>query len=248
MKVLVFGGTTEGRNLCQHLISLDFNVTLCVATEYGQSKINEKPLLSVVSKRMDKEEMEDFIVLGVYDFVIDATHPYADIVTENIKVACNHTNTKLLRLLRGVSENEDGCFYVKNTKEAIEILEKTKGNIFLTVGSKTLEEYTKLEDYNKRCFVRVIPMVKSLEKCIDLGFDRSKIICMEGPFSAELNQVMFKMSNATYVITKDSGHIGGFKEKIIACRNLGIKVIIIRRPNMEEGYLWEEILDFFRSL
>ena len=44
-KVLLFAGTTEGRELCSYLAGCGVQVVACVATEYGQTLIDEQPLV-----------------------------------------------------------------------------------------------------------------------------------------------------------------------------------------------------------
>lgn len=248
MKVLIFGGTTEGRNLSEFLLDLGFMVVLCVATDYGASKIGKNSHLEIIQKRMDRDEMINFISEHSFDYVVDGTHPYANIVTKNIKEACDNQNIKLLRLTREKSKIDRDITYVRNIDMAVDFLKNTEGNIFLTIGSKGLEKFTEINDFNKRCYVRIIPMVASLEKATKLDFNRKNIICMEGPFSLELNKIMFKMANAKYLVTKESGQVGGFHEKIRAGKNMGCHIVVISRPNDEEGYTWDRIIDFFRSL
>ena len=60
--------------------------------------------------RLDPEEAPDF--------VIDATHPYAAEVTENIRKACQTSGTEYLRLLRQASDPETGAVYVDSVEEA----------------------------------------------------------------------------------------------------------------------------------
>ena len=56
--------------------------------------------------RLDKREMEQLIREGRYALVIDATHPYAAVVTQNIKEACQDAGAEYIRLLR---EEGDFC-------------------------------------------------------------------------------------------------------------------------------------------
>ena len=64
---------------------------------------------------------------------------------------------------------------------------------------------------------------------MDLGYPPARLICMQGPFSADLNAAMFKETGARYVVTKNSGHTGGFQEKLKGAERTGATVIIIER-------------------
>ena len=109
--ILIFAGTTEGRNLSECLCSSGIDHTICVATEYGEIVLKDSPYANVHMGRMDKEEMESFIAKGGYKAVVDATHPYAKQVTENIKAAIKDMNIPYIRLLR------DGCLNKESSAE-----------------------------------------------------------------------------------------------------------------------------------
>ena len=88
-KILIFAGTTEGRRLSECLVGAGISHTLCVATEYGEIVLKQNPLVTVRQGRMAQEEIKELLFKENYDVVIDATHPYAEIVTRNIKGAVN---------------------------------------------------------------------------------------------------------------------------------------------------------------
>jgi len=246
MKILIFGGTTEGRKLAG-LFSLHnmYDVTLSVATEYGRNIIPQNTGFSVLSQRLNQSEMTGLLEKNKFDYVIDATHPYADEATKNIKTACDETNTEYLRLLRRESKKNQSVIYVENTAQAADFLKSTSGNVLMTIGSKELDSFTTIKDYSSRLFVRIIPMMDSLQKVIAMGFKNANIICMQGPFEIDMNIALLKMTNAEYMVTKDSGETGGFSKKIIAAEQTGCKVIVIARPSVETGYTFDEILKFF---
>ena len=246
MKVLIFGGTTEGRKLAD-LLSLNkiYSVALCVATEYGKNIIPKNAEFDIFSQRLNKSEMIELLEENKFDYVIDATHPYADEATQNIKAACAETDTKYLRLIRHESDKGRSVIYADNALQAAEFLKNRPGNVLVTIGSKELDAFTVIEDYAARLFVRIIPMVDSLQKVIGMGFRNANIICMQGPFEIDMNIAMLKMTNAAYMVTKDSGEAGGFSKKIIAAEQTGCKVIVIARPFVESGYTFNEILQYF---
>ena len=111
MKIVIFSGTTEGRLLSRLLAEKGADVTVCVATEYGEVLLGDHPDVEVCAGRMDAAQMEDMLRREAFALVIDATHPYADVVTENIAAACESAHVEYLRLLRpSDSEDADGIF------------------------------------------------------------------------------------------------------------------------------------------
>ena len=85
--VIVFAGTVEGRTLSEYLSGRQIPVTACTATEYGGTLLRENPYLNVHTGRMDREQMGTFFQEERAALVVDATHPYAAAVSENICLA-----------------------------------------------------------------------------------------------------------------------------------------------------------------
>lgn len=243
-ELLVFSGTSEGRILADILCRHQRKVTVCVATEYGQEVMEETPGLKIHTGRLQQAQMEELIASRDWEAVVDATHPYAAEVTENIKKACSRQGRKVLRLIRpALPEIQQGAgiVYVDSLKEAAEYLNQNSGNIFFTTGSKELPEYLERIEQKQRIFVRILPGAEEVEKCHKLGLKGKQIICMQGPFSEELNYAMLKEVDAAFLVTKETAQPGGFPEKIKAAQRAGATAIIIKRP-AETGYSIEGIL------
>ena len=60
-KLLLFAGTTEGRELAEYLAGCKVQVTACVATEYGETLISPQTNLTVHAGRMDRQQMQQLI-------------------------------------------------------------------------------------------------------------------------------------------------------------------------------------------
>lgn len=250
-KVLVFAGTTEGRILSKKIFDAGFDVSVSVASSYGSELLlssfeldSKSPRFHFFHKRLSQNEMEK--LFPEFDFIIDGTHPYAVEVSRNIRSACVSCKKKYFRFLRNLdsekkAEFKKSSFLEFNSIEEIaEFLiqedEKTLAQrkslpkIFVSTGSKELFPFTKLSDYKSRVFVRILPSVESLQKCIELDFPKKNIIAMQGPFSVEMNEAMFRETKSSFLVTKESGKIGGFDEKIIAAEKCGMKILAVRIP------------------
>ena len=86
--VVVFAGTTEGYEICSFLAKNKVSVLACVATDYGSKSLKEDEYLKIHAGRLNGEEMENLLKELSPGLVLDATHPYAAEVTENIRTAC----------------------------------------------------------------------------------------------------------------------------------------------------------------
>lgn len=234
--LLIFAGTTEGRELAEFLARRGVGCHICVATEYG-AQILERELLDhqVHQGRLNAEEMEQLIRAEKIRLVVDATHPYASVVTREIQAACQAAECRYLRLLREKEEIKDSCVFVDTVREAAEYLKDTRGNILAATGSKELKEYTAIPEYETRVYARVLPSLEAVESCRKLGFSGKNVICMQGPFGEELNYGMLKQIQGRYLVTKESGKTGGFQEKLQAAKRAGAKLIVVGRPVQEIG-------------
>lgn len=232
--IWIIAGTSEGRKLIKYFVDKNVELIVSVATEYGAELIEPQENLQVMSTRMNSEAMEAFLEAKKPCLVIDATHPFATIVTDTIKNACAKKARKYLRLLRPAGDIKD-CIEVSDYEEAVEFLGSVTGNIFLTTGSKNLELFAQLADYKERVTLRILPMLSSLEKAYVLGFAPAKTICMQGPFSESMNALMFQEAGAKYVVTKDSGQVGGFQEKKGAAEKAGAQLVVIMRKPGDVG-------------
>ena len=83
---------------------------------------------------------------------------------------------------------------------------------------------------------------ETFEICKELGFEGKQLICMQGPFSEELNRAMYGHVDAKILVPKESGDIGGFSDKVQAALALGMECIVIQRPK-EQGLNYEQVCE-----
>lgn len=245
-KILIFSGTGDGRELAEILAGSGHEIIVCVATEYGEQLMPRNKNIKVHCGRMDEAHMYSFFASCNMEYVIDATHPYAKVVSENIRRVCQNRNYKYYRLLRDSVDytyNED-IVEVMDIYEAAKYLSSKEGNIFVSTGSKELPQFIENIDNKERIFARVLPSVSVLEEITALGISGKQIIAMQGPFSEAMNYEMFVSTNTKYLLTKDSGSTGGFAEKLNAAKRANMQVVLIKRP-AEEGYSKSELLHKF---
>ncbi len=248
--IAVFGGTTEGRLIAETLRNTKINIHICVATEYGGTLLPTCDNIHIHCGRMNSDEMEDFFTENEVDCCFDATHPYAVEVTENIYNACKNIGLQYMRVMRDECSAEgENVVYMDSIEDAVNFLNTVDGKILITTGSKDLEKYTAVEDYKNRCFARVLPTPEVIDKCATLGFEGKNVIAMQGPFSEELNRCMLKQTGAKWLVTKNSGSVGGFEQKCDAAVNSGANVVVIGRAKekTEDTRTVDEAIDFIKK-
>lgn len=243
MRVVIFSGTTEGRQLSAQTAAMGAETIVCVATEYGKTMQEQVPGTRTLSGRMDAEQMTE--VLRMADLCIDATHPYAKEASRNIRAAAQAAKVPCRRLLRRESELPPDCILVENAADAARFLQDTEGNILLTTGAKELAAFSPVE--RSRLYPRVLPVQESLAACEKMEIPRGNVIAMQGPFSCELNTALLRQFSIRWMVTKDGGAAGGFAEKVEAAHKTGVRLVVIRRPR-EEGEPYETILEVCKEM
>ena len=237
-QILIFGGTTEGRKAAELLLKEGVPCTVSVATQYGGEVLQPHPRMTVHIGRLDRVGMARMMREGHYRCVIDATHPYARIVSEEIKAACRGTGLPYLRLIRektgsGNPDRDPGdgtCVYVNNVAQAGAYLASVPGRILVTTGSRELARFTKALGDPARITARVLPAQESLRACAEAGLAGKQIIAMQGPFDIEMNCAHIRWADASWIVTKETGTAGGYPGKIEAARKCGIRAVVIRIP------------------
>ena len=220
---------------------------ICFAKK-SLKNVQASSVIKVLRGRMDRYQMEEFIRNQGIHLVIDATHPHARLVSEEIQEACGRTGVRLERCLRAEGEQNKARDWVEvdSIQEAVSFLSSVSGVIFATTGSKELEALCQIPDYQKRVYARVLPTSNVLKKCEKLGITGSHLIAMQGPFSTEMNTLFLRQTKAEWLLTKDSGRAGGFQEKVEAARENGTRVVVIRRPK-ENGISLEEAMEVLKK-
>lgn len=241
--IVLFAGTTEGREICEYCIRRGIAAEVYVATEYGKEVLPKANNLRIHVGRMDMQEMTEQLRRVRPMLVLDATHPYACVVTGNILQACKNAGISYIRVKRetaaylenGISKAQ---IMVSDMQEAIDYInckELENSRILLTTGSKHLKEYQTIRNFQERVYLRILPSPQVLSECIAAGLAPGQLICMQGPFSEELNYALLEQLKIGVLVTKESGVSGGFSEKIHAAKRAGIPVLVIKRPEEEQG-------------
>ena len=263
MRIIIFGGTTEGNEAALRLYMEGHEVTVSVATETGARALEEylsriikdgncpggktetSAGIKTVVGRRELSELKS--LTAAFDICVDATHPFAERITGNLREACDQTGVRYIRLLREKTEPLPAgtqAVWAEGPEEAAEYVRtyigNEKGNVLLTTGSKELDRYAGIPE-KERLFARVLPAVSSIEACLLAGIPQRNIIAAWGPFSQELNRALLRQFDIGMLVTKESGREGGFFDKVQAARTEGCRLVIIKRPP-EEGIFFEELI------
>ena len=229
--ILVFAGTSDAREYVSQLAQNGEQLIVCTATQYGASLIKpHENIRQVIGRALDTRGITELIAHEKAVKVVDATHPYAQEISSNIKAVCKRLNIPFERRIRdSYFDADSNVEFAKDYDAAAKALVNTTGNILLTIGSRRLKPFAEHIDM-ARMFIRVLPTSKVLTECEAMGFTPGQIIAAQGPFSESFNSSIYVDYDIKHMVTKDSGRAGGVKEKVLPALERGIHVVVIKRP------------------
>lgn len=250
MRLLVLAGTEDGRELADALKQRGHEVLVSTLTAYGAGLAREQGL-QARSGAMDAESLTDLLKANNFAVLVDATHPYAVRVKEMAKKVCANQVIPYLRWERSALELEDHplLHWAEDIPAAAQIVAELGQRILLTTGSNGLPEWVShplIKD--KTLYVRVLPTSEVLIRCESLGLKPNQIVAAQGPFSQEWDEAMFRQLKIEVVVAKESGKVGGTQEKVQACFNLNIPLVILKRPVVEKDSNSCTITQFIKQL
>ena len=162
--VVIFGGTSEGRELAEYAQEYQIPVVVSVVSGYGESLLQESAVVRVHTGALNEEDMRAFLMETGTKLVMDATHPYARVVTEQVSSLCAALQIPYKRILRDPSQVEmeqngsgAGLFLADSIEEAVNYLKADDRPVLLTTGSKELEKFAVDPACKDRIYARVLP-------------------------------------------------------------------------------------------
>ncbi len=228
-------GTSEGREILSLLNKFTDNILISTATAYGGEILKNYKYRKLNIKPLNKKELSNMLKENQVNILIDASHPYALEVTKNAREVSKDLNIEYVRYERPSSAEEfkenKKVVFLEDYKDLNEALKNIKGSILNTSGSRNMNKILDLKLEN-RIIHRVLPSVKVLEDCFNLGVKVEDLMAIKGPISKELNKAFIKDYDVKALILKDSGPQGGTKEKILACLECDIYALVIKRKKI----------------
>lgn len=238
--IWIIGGTSETGEFVEKIEGkIDYIVT--VATYAGMEVLKGK---NVRVKRLDCVEMLQFIKDNNIKTIVDLTHPYALEVSKNAEEIAMEADVEYIRYVREKAESDiyHDIITVDGIDQCKDYLKNITGTVFFTTGSKNIGDFEAIRGEN-RFIYRVLPSIFSLEECVEHEIALKDIVAVLGPFSVELNMSLFKEYSVDLVVMKDSGSRGGTDEKLIACKNMNIKALMIERKEERGIYDIDKLVE-----
>jgi precorrin-6A/cobalt-precorrin-6A reductase len=227
MRILILGGTVEARLLAGALSERgDVSVTLSLAGRTAKPMPQPVPVRS--GGLGGAVGLADYLRQERIDVLIDATHPYAAVISANAARAAEMAGVKLLALRRSAWTKVEGDDWIEvaNIGDAVGALGKAPRRVFLALGQKELQPFATAPQHTY--------LVRSVDP-VDPPLDVPHAIYFtaRGPFTEAEDRALLERHRIDVVVAKNSGGDATYG-KIAAARSLHLPVIMLKRPALPE--------------
>lgn len=219
MKILILGGTTDARELAMRLTALGHDVTTSLA---GRTR---RPAMPAGQLRVGKfggiPGLVGYLRAAGIERLVDATHPYAGLISVNAVAASQASGVPLVRYMRPAWEEPPGVSWVHvPTIAAAAAALPPNAHALITTGHEGLEHFVARDDCH--LVARLIE-----PPAIDTG----QVTWLQDtpPYSPEAERALFDRYGFTHLVTKNSGG-GATRAKVDVARERGVTVVMVARP------------------
>lgn len=228
--ILVLGGTGEAADLARTIDARWGDAVRVTSSLAGRvEKPGPLPGDVRVGGFGGAEGIASFMREQGVDLLVDATHPFAEVISRNARIASEETGIPRLGLDRPhwARDLRDRWIEVETMEQAAATAAEISRSAFLTVGRMELQAFSVCRDV---CFT--VRLIAEPEEALPLTSYR--VITGRGPFTVAEERELLAFHRIDLVITKASGG-KATEAKILAAREADIPVLMIRRPRPEPG-------------
>ena len=235
-RILILGGTAEARQLAGRLAGrAGLEITLSLAGRTATPAAQPVPVR--VGGFGGAEGLAKYLVSERIDALIDATHPYANVISANAVEAARRSGVPLIALRRPpwIAVSGDRWIEVSDVREAVRALGQTPRRVFVALGRNELKP---LRDAPQHYYlIRSVDPVDPPLPLPHVGY-----VTGRGPFGEADDHALMTEHRIDVVVAKNSGGTATYG-KIAAARVLGVDVVMLRRPPAPDGAAVETIED-----
>ncbi len=239
-RVLILGGTGEAFEIALRLATrTDLQIISSLAGRVSHPKQPEG--IVRIGGFGGVDGLTSYLIQEDIAAVIDATHPFAAVISRNAAEACQGLGLPLIAFARPpwVKTKGDRWYEVADMESAAAFVASQKGRVFLTIGRQALGAFKLCKD--------TWFLIRAVEKPEEALPPDALLILDRGPFDLEHELQLLRDHTIDYVVSKNSGGSATYS-KIEAARKLGIPVVMIRPPSKHHGKTCERIDEVLTSL
>ena len=220
--LLVFGGTTEGRKAVEVLEE-------GTGTYYYSTKTGEQDVVLHHGQRIDgamnTEAMLNFCHVHDIRLIVDAAHPFAQVLHQTIACVTEKLQIPVIRYERIYPPRTNDILWIDNYQQ----IPRNIHTLLATTGVQSIARLKPFEDEGMRIIYRILPRETSIHLAHQQGATDNQLCFYEDGQEIDIE--------ADAILLKESGVSGGFIEKVAAARKRGMRIIVLKRPAMPTSFL-----------
>lgn len=228
--ILILGGTTEGRVAVR--VADEAAATYYYSTKGTLQSIECAHGIRLAGA-MNEEEMECFCRDHAIKLLIDAAHPFAQVLHQTIEKVSKCLQIPVIRYERRYPPRDEDLIWCDSYADAIHQMEN-KGiqRLLALSGVNTLAP---LRPYwrSHTTWFRILEREESLSLAEKQGFPQERLVFYR---EGEDELKLLEQLHPDAILTKESGFSGYFTDKVNAARQFGIPVFVVKRPALPETF------------
>ena len=220
--ILVFGGTTEGRKSIEALE--EAGSLFYYSTKTGEQDITLHHGIRV-DGAMDEEAMLQFCQSHEVGLLVDAAHPFAEVLHRTVAKVAEKLHLPAIRFERIFPSRDKDIVWLSGYEEAVQTIRKK--TLLATTGVQSISKLKPLEAQGVRVTYRILPRESSIQSAHRQGATDDQLCYYH---EGEDERTILQDLKPDAILLKESGETGGFTEKVRAAKELGIPVYVLKRP------------------
>lgn len=236
--LLIFGGTTEGRlavDVCEKAGTMYY-----YSTKSDRQDVKIQTGVRLIGA-MSADEMEVFCREHDVHCIVDAAHPFA----ENLHRAIADVGLPVIRLQRDLGETREGVVYCRDFADAAAQLSAHPSRLLLALsGANTIAKLRPYWQQHPTVF-RILDMEESRKQAAAEGLPASQLVYYKSDIctskvlpTQDEERALMEELGCDAIITKESGENGGFSAKVDAALALGLRVYVVRHPELPKHWTY----------
>ena len=222
--ILVFGGTTEGRKAIKELE--ESGNTYYYSTKTGEQDVTLHHGVCI-NGTLDREAMLAFCHDHDIRLLIDAAHPFAEVLHQTVCDVAAERRLPVVRFDRIYPAHDNDLIWCKDYDDAMRQMEAERiSRLLALTGANTISKLRPYWEKHADCWFRILNRQASKRVAAANDFPEEHLVYYE----TDDTSVLINELHPQAIITKESGMSGGFLEKVEAARRADVKVFVVERP------------------
>ncbi|GBF80033.1 cobalt-precorrin-6A reductase [Aphanothece sacrum] len=244
-KIWLIGGTSDSVTIAETIAFHEFCSVVTVTTASAKKLYPIAPNLMIEVGQLDRQGMRKLCHQKNITAIIDASHPYAVNISQQVINFSQEYCIPYLRYERPCLPINSQVIQLDSFDTLINGDYLAEKRVLLTVGCNPLHLFKTWQN-RSILYARILPKISSLEIGLKAGFSSDRLIALRPPIIAELEKALWQQWDINLVITKASGELGGEDIKSTVATELGIPLIIINRPKLIYPQQTEQLSDIIK--